>query len=37
MGESGTVVPQKRTTVSGEVLSFVPGKTIVVRPATGEP
>ena len=28
---------EKRTTVSGEVLSFVPGKTIVVRPATGEP
>jgi hypothetical protein len=37
VGESGTVVREKRTTVSGEVLSFVPGKTIVVRPATGEP
>ena len=37
VGESGTVVTEKRTTVSGEVLSFVPGKTIVVRPATGEP
>lgn len=37
VGESGTVVREKRTTVSGEVVSFVPGKTIVVRPATGEP
>jgi hypothetical protein len=37
VGESGTVVREKRTTVSGEVVSFVPGKTIVVRPAGGEP
>jgi hypothetical protein len=37
VGESGTVVREKRTTVTGEVLSFVPGKTIVVRPETGEP
>ena len=36
VGESGTVVREKRT-VTGEVVSFVPGKTIVVRPATGEP
>jgi hypothetical protein len=37
VGESGTVVSEKRTTVTGEVVSFVPGKTIVVRPATGDP
>jgi hypothetical protein len=37
VGESGTVVREKRTTVSGAVVSFVPGKTIVVRPAGGEP
>jgi hypothetical protein len=36
VGASGTVVREKRT-VTGEVVSFVPGKTIVVRPATGEP
>ena len=36
VGESGTVVREKRT-VTGEVVSFVPGKTIVVRPAAGEP
>ena len=36
VGESGTVVREKRT-VTGEVVSFVLGKTIVVRPAAGEP
>lgn len=37
VGASGTVVREKRTTVTGEVVSIVPGKTIVVRPASGEP
>jgi hypothetical protein len=37
VGSSGTVVREKHTTVTGEVVSFVPGKTIVVRPPTGEP
>ena len=31
-----TVVREKRTTVTGEVVSFVPGKTIVVRRSPGD-
>lgn len=35
VGESGQV-SQKRTTVTGEVVSFVPGKTIVIRRSPGD-
>ena len=35
VGDSG-VVRQKRTTVTGEVVSFMPGKTIVVRRSPGD-
>lgn len=35
VGDSG-VVRQKKTTVTGEVVSFVPGKTIVIRRTGGE-
>jgi len=36
--EPGGVIRQKKTTtVSGEVVSYEPGRTIVVRPTTGEP
>lgn len=36
VGETGAVVREKRTTVTGEVVSFVPGKTIVIRRGTGD-
>jgi hypothetical protein len=35
VGDSG-MVTQKKTTVTGEVVSFVPGKTIVVRRSPGD-
>ena len=35
VGDSG-LVTQKRTTVTGEVVSFVPGKTIVIRRSPGD-
>ena len=35
VGDSG-VVTQKKTTVTGEVVSFVPGKTIVIRRSPGD-
>jgi uncharacterized protein YndB with AHSA1/START domain len=35
VGEAGQV-SQKRTTVTGEVVSFVPGKTIVIRRSPGD-
>jgi hypothetical protein len=35
VGDSG-LVTQKKTTVTGEVVSFVPGKTIVVRRSPGD-
>lgn len=36
VGESGVVSQKKTTTVSGEVVSFVPGKSIVVRRSPGD-
>jgi hypothetical protein len=36
VGSSGVVSEKRTTTVSGEVMSFVPGKTIVVRRSPGD-